>query len=70
MKKGDRIAQLVCERICYPDLVELEVRNVTSVSTVARCCVSTVHLNHRPLVFQTLEETERGAGGFGSTGRN
>ncbi|XP_029899875.1 deoxyuridine 5'-triphosphate nucleotidohydrolase, mitochondrial [Myripristis murdjan] len=42
VKKGDRVAQLVCERICYPDLVELE----------------------------TLDETERGAGGFGSTGRN
>ncbi|XP_056134842.1 deoxyuridine 5'-triphosphate nucleotidohydrolase, mitochondrial isoform X2 [Lampris incognitus] len=42
VKKGDRVAQLVCEKICYPDLVEL----------------------------QTLDETERGAGGFGSTGRN
>ncbi|KAG7333604.1 hypothetical protein KOW79_003739 [Hemibagrus wyckioides] len=42
VKKGDRVAQLVCERICYPDLQELE----------------------------TLDETERGAGGFGSTGRN
>lgn len=42
VKKGDRVAQLVCEKISYPDLVELE----------------------------TLDETERGAGGFGSTGRN
>ncbi|MCJ8733029.1 hypothetical protein PDJAM_G00218270 [Pangasius djambal] len=42
VKKGDRVAQLVCERICYPDLQELK----------------------------TLDETERGAGGFGSTGRN
>ncbi|KAE8297517.1 Deoxyuridine 5'-triphosphate nucleotidohydrolase, mitochondrial [Larimichthys crocea] len=42
VKKGDRVAQLVCERICYPDLVEQE----------------------------TLDETERGAGGFGSTGHN
>ncbi|CAJ1049368.1 deoxyuridine 5'-triphosphate nucleotidohydrolase%2C mitochondrial isoform X3 [Xyrichtys novacula] len=42
VKKGDRVAQLVCERICYPDLEELE----------------------------TLDETERGAGGFGSTGLN
>ncbi|XP_039979496.1 deoxyuridine 5'-triphosphate nucleotidohydrolase, mitochondrial isoform X2 [Xiphias gladius] len=40
VKKGDRIAQLVCERICYPDLEEQK----------------------------TLDETERGAGGFGSTG--
>ncbi|XP_032415919.1 deoxyuridine 5'-triphosphate nucleotidohydrolase, mitochondrial [Xiphophorus hellerii] len=42
VKKGDRVAQLVCEKICYPDLVEEE----------------------------TLDETVRGAGGFGSTGRN
>ncbi|XP_068169644.1 deoxyuridine 5'-triphosphate nucleotidohydrolase, mitochondrial isoform X2 [Antennarius striatus] len=42
VKKGDRIAQLVCERICYPDLVEQE----------------------------TLDDTERGSGGFGSTGCN
>ncbi|CAF99850.1 unnamed protein product [Tetraodon nigroviridis] len=42
VKKGDRVAQLVCEKICYPDLLEQV----------------------------TLDETERGAGGFGSTGRN
>ncbi|XP_059362993.1 deoxyuridine 5'-triphosphate nucleotidohydrolase, mitochondrial [Carassius carassius] len=42
VKKGERIAQLICERICYPELQEL----------------------------QTLDETERGAGGFGSTGTN
>ncbi|CAB1339151.1 unnamed protein product [Coregonus sp. 'balchen'] len=42
VKRGDRVAQLVCERICYPDLQELK----------------------------TLDETERGSGGFGSTGSN
>ncbi|XP_053179242.1 deoxyuridine 5'-triphosphate nucleotidohydrolase, mitochondrial [Scomber japonicus] len=42
VKKGDRVAQLVCERICYPELQEQ----------------------------QTLDDTERGDGGFGSTGRN
>uniref|UniRef100_A0AAY4CIQ4 Deoxyuridine 5'-triphosphate nucleotidohydrolase n=1 Tax=Denticeps clupeoides TaxID=299321 RepID=A0AAY4CIQ4_9TELE len=42
VKKGDRVAQLICERICYPDLLQLE----------------------------TLDETTRGDGGFGSTGRN
>ncbi|XP_077444118.1 deoxyuridine 5'-triphosphate nucleotidohydrolase, mitochondrial isoform X1 [Stigmatopora argus] len=42
VKKGDRVAQLVCEKIAYPDLVEQE----------------------------TLDDTERGAGGFGSTGCN
>jgi dUTP pyrophosphatase len=40
--KGDRIAQLICERIFYPTLEEV----------------------------QSLSETQRGAGGFGSTGTN
>ncbi|XP_021049953.1 deoxyuridine 5'-triphosphate nucleotidohydrolase, mitochondrial isoform X1 [Mus pahari] len=42
VKKGDRIAQLICERISYPDIEEV----------------------------QTLDDTERGSGGFGSTGKN
>lgn len=42
VKKGDRIAQLICERILYPDLEEV----------------------------QTLDNTERGSGGFGSSGKN
>ena len=42
VKKGDRIAQLVCERIHYPDIE----------------------------VLDTLNETERGEAGFGSTGTN
>ncbi|XP_076048152.1 deoxyuridine triphosphatase [Oratosquilla oratoria] len=40
--KGDRIAQLICERIFYPELEECE----------------------------TLDDTERGKDGFGSTGKN
>ena len=43
IKKGDRIAQLVCEKIEYPDAEESQV---------------------------ALDETERGEGGFGSTGTN
>ena len=43
IKKGDRIAQLVCEKIEYPELEECP---------------------------EGLTETERGAGGFGSTGTN
>ncbi|XP_033331988.1 deoxyuridine 5'-triphosphate nucleotidohydrolase [Megalopta genalis] len=39
---GDRVAQLICEKITYPELQEL----------------------------QTLDDTERGEGGFGSTGKN
>ncbi|KAG9489323.1 deoxyuridine 5'-triphosphate nucleotidohydrolase, mitochondrial isoform X2 [Eleutherodactylus coqui] len=42
VKKGDRIAQLICEQIVYPELEEVKV----------------------------LDDTERGAGGFGSTGQN
>lgn len=42
VKKGDRIAQLICERIYIPELEE---------------CTD-------------LDETDRGDGGFGSTGKN
>ncbi|XP_076443380.1 deoxyuridine 5'-triphosphate nucleotidohydrolase-like [Babylonia areolata] len=42
VKKGDRIAQLICERIYIPELQELK----------------------------TLDNTDRGDGGFGSTGKN
>lgn len=40
VKKGDRIAQLICESIVYPNVVQSE----------------------------SLTETTRGEGGFGSTG--
>lgn len=40
VKKGDRIAQLICERIVYPTLLKVD----------------------------SLTDTVRGAGGFGSTG--
>ena len=42
VKQGDRIAQLIVQRICTPHLQEVE----------------------------SLDETTRGVGGFGSTGRN
>ena len=42
VKKGDRIAQLICERIVYPDIE----------------------------VLPTLDHTDRGEAGFGSTGTN
>ncbi len=40
MNKGDRVAQLILERIATPEVVEVE----------------------------DLDNTERGAGGYGSTG--
>ena len=40
IKKGDRVAQLILERIMTPEVVEVD----------------------------SLDETDRGAGGFGSTG--
>ncbi|KAF2880654.1 hypothetical protein ILUMI_25518 [Ignelater luminosus] len=42
VKRGDRIAQLICERIYYPEIQEAK----------------------------ELADTERGEGGFGSTGTN
>ena len=42
VKQGDRIAQLILEKISTPPVVEVE----------------------------DLDKTDRGSGGFGSTGRN
>jgi len=42
VKKGDRVAQLICEKISYPDIA----------------------------VLDSLDDTVRGEGGFGSTGTN
>lgn len=42
VKAGDRVAQLICERIYYPELQEVA----------------------------ELSQTERGDGGYGSTGKN
>jgi len=42
VSRGDRIAQLICEKIYYPTLTEVQI----------------------------LDITERGAGGFDSTGKN
>ncbi|XP_060515400.1 deoxyuridine 5'-triphosphate nucleotidohydrolase-like [Panthera onca] len=42
LRKGDRIALLICERIFYPEIEKVQV----------------------------LDDTERGSGGLGSTGKN
>ncbi|KAF6732611.1 Deoxyuridine 5'-triphosphate nucleotidohydrolase [Oryzias melastigma] len=34
VKKGDRVAQLVCERICYPELEEQEVKSTMFTAVV------------------------------------
>ncbi len=59
MEKGDRIAQLILERIYTPEILEVEVSLL--------CCFSAGNLVIDPQA-QELEETVRGAGGFGSTG--
>lgn len=62
VKRGDRIAQLVLERIVTPDVVEVEVRiPETDGITQVRA--------YSPSLLQDLDDTTRGAGGFGSTGR-
>lgn len=57
MEEGDRIAQLIIERIYTPEVLDVEVS----------ACSSLV-LYPLKYVPQDLDETLRGAGGFGSTG--
>lgn len=60
VSEGDRVAQLIIEKIETPPVLEVQV------SLVALLTFSTAQAS--VLTFKDLEETLRGAGGFGSTG--
>lgn len=69
VNKGDRIAQLICERIFYPELEECKVSVLTHffLSVCLHVLLFLIIVcNH--FIFQELSDTERGEGGFGSTG--
>uniref|UniRef100_A0A3B3QAK3 Deoxyuridine 5'-triphosphate nucleotidohydrolase n=1 Tax=Paramormyrops kingsleyae TaxID=1676925 RepID=A0A3B3QAK3_9TELE len=72
VRKGERIAQLICERICHPDLEQCEVICLCSLqyenNPIPSCTSPPPNLNY--YFTQALDETERGADGFGSTGRS
>ncbi|XP_075210735.1 deoxyuridine triphosphatase isoform X2 [Lycorma delicatula] len=95
VKRGDRIAQLICEKIFYPEVEEVQIREnlktccLTSsiissfFSGVAKiptsdlnflaCFIIQIETWNSSAVFSILQElgdTERGKGGFGSTGYN
>jgi dUTP pyrophosphatase len=56
--EGDRIAQLILERIYTPEVQEVEVSNLRHLTDVYEL----------EIVLQNLDETIRGEKGFGSTG--
>jgi dUTP pyrophosphatase len=59
VQEGDRIAQLIIEKIETPEVLEVDVRILQlSDDKLMRCTAS----------LQDLDETIRGTGGFGSTG--
>ncbi|TRZ16591.1 hypothetical protein HGM15179_010543 [Zosterops borbonicus] len=74
VKKGDRIAQLICERIYYPELEEVELLlQVNDIQYLLHRSKRQVKALNQLIiidVFQALDDTERGEGGFGSTGKN
>ena len=58
MEEGDRIAQLVLEKIYTPQVVEVEV-----------CQIVSIHEGPADIWhLQNLDDTVRGTSGFGSTG--
>jgi len=59
VNEGDRIAQLILERISIPVVRQVE---------VGRCVDCPDQMIWRLADMKTLDETVRGAGGFGSTG--
>lgn len=62
VKKGDRVAQLVCEKICYPELEEQKVNyklinlntNTHSAAHLLGTCSSMVTLNLSRLIIKSL----------------
>ena len=60
VNEGDRVAQLIIERIYTPEVQEVQVR--------CKGVMPPFLSDTRGLHLQDLEETVRGAGGFGSTG--
>lgn len=60
VQEGDRVAQLIIEKIQTPEVVEVQVRASGKTARSDHC---TNRVN-----YQDLDETLRGAGGFGSTG--
>lgn len=61
INKGDRVAQLICEKIFYPDIIEVEVGEFFKHSLLPSLKI---------FLLQSLDDTERGSNGFGSTGAN
>lgn len=59
VEEGDRIAQLIIERIYTPDVLEVDVSLLSFPSGIC---------NDDEVMHQDLDQTIRGAGGFGSTG--
>ena len=38
INEGDRVAQLICEKICYPDIVEVEVKTKKDIHWMVFSC--------------------------------
>jgi dUTP pyrophosphatase len=62
VKVGDRIAQLVLERVCSPTLKLSQTRALRKLTSSIQIYTPEV------VEVEQLEESVRGAGGFGSTG--
>lgn len=63
VEKGDRVAQLICERIFHPTLKEIQVIGLDILYFM-------IFPFSQTFCFQNLTETVRGSGGFGSSGVN
>ena len=60
MEEGDRIAQIIFEKICTPEVQEVDVSTSHLFSLVGDVVTS--------FTQQDLGPTDRGTNGFGSTG--
>ena len=67
--EGDRVAQLILERIVTPEVTEVEVSPGATLQCRIPLLMADPLTEIGAVAFsQSLSETARGAGGFGSTG--
>lgn len=68
VNSGDRIAQMVLERIATPEVTEVQVSQSMLRRTARPLSCPQTNMEYDSIQMQSLEKTIRGEGGFGHTG--
>ena len=58
VKKGDRIAQLICEKISYPEIIEIEELNTTDRGALGFGSTDSNNIHHGSLGFDSTQSND------------